>query len=91
MRSTFAYAASVTLAQLLSMATTLAGVVYDPASGIPRLTADEPFALTSVRAPQGALADNWQLALADINSDLAILSDCRARPDRCLSPVAVVF
>lgn len=91
MRSTFAYAALVTLAQLLSMATALAGVVYDPASGIPRLTPDEPFALTSVRAPQGALADNWQLALADIDSDLAILSDCRAWPDRCLSPVAGRF
>jgi predicted transglutaminase-like cysteine proteinase len=91
MRSTFAHAALVALALLLSVVTTLADVVDNPASGLPRLTSDEPFALISVRAPQGALADIWQLALADIDSDLAILSDCRARPDRCLSPVAGRF
>src|SRR5262245_9604670 len=91
MRSTFAHAALVTLAHLLSVVTTLAGGVYDPASGIPQLTSYEPFAWTSVRAPQGALADIWQLALADIDSDLAILSDCRARRDRCRSPAAGRF
>jgi predicted transglutaminase-like cysteine proteinase len=90
-RSTFAHAALVTLAQLLSVATTLAGAVYDPASGMPRLTTDEPFALTGIRAPQGALADNWRLALADIHADLATLSDCRIRLDRCLSPAAGRF
>jgi hypothetical protein len=48
MRCKLASAAVVALAPFLTMATTLAGVVYDPASGLTRLTADEPFVNWSI-------------------------------------------
>jgi predicted transglutaminase-like cysteine proteinase len=69
----------------------IGGVVSDLASDTSRVTTDGPFASTSLRAPEGPLENKWQLALADIYSELAILSDCRARPDRCLSPAATRF
>jgi predicted transglutaminase-like cysteine proteinase len=91
MRSRLACTLLVTLAQLVPLVPTLAGVVSDPVSGLARLTTDEPFTSAGVSAPQGALTDKWQLALAEINSELAILSECWARPDRCLSPAARRF
>jgi predicted transglutaminase-like cysteine proteinase len=83
-----AYLAVVTLSGLFSTLTALAGVVYEPVSDTTRLLTDEPFELVSVRAAEGVLADKWQLALAEINSDLTVLSDCRVRPAQCPSPAA---
>jgi predicted transglutaminase-like cysteine proteinase len=88
MRLKLAYLVVATLAQFLSMLTTQAGVVYDPGSDIPRARADEPFGLSSFLVTEGALSDKWQSAVAEINSDLVLLSDCRVRPDQCSSPAA---
>jgi predicted transglutaminase-like cysteine proteinase len=86
MRAKLAYLAVVTLAGWVSTVTAVAGVVYEGGSDKPYLPADEPFALTSVGAAQGVLADKWQLASAGINADLSILSDCHLRPAQCPSP-----
>jgi predicted transglutaminase-like cysteine proteinase len=92
MRSKLAYAAVLaTLGQLLSTVPTPAGVLSDLVLRLPSLTTDEPFGSTPVRAAVGLLADKWQQALAEINADLAILSDCRVQPNRGCSLAAIRF
>jgi predicted transglutaminase-like cysteine proteinase len=92
MRSKLAYAAVLaTLGQLLLTVPTLAGVLSNSVFRLPPLTTDGPFGSTSVRAPEGLLADKWQRALTEINADLDILSDCRAQPNRGCSLAARRF
>jgi len=92
MRSKLAYAAVLaTLGQLLSTVPTLAGVLSDSVFRLPPLTTDGPFASSSVRAPEGLLADKWQQALTEIDADLVTLSDCRAQPHRNCSLAAIRF
>jgi predicted transglutaminase-like cysteine proteinase len=92
MPSKLAYAAVLaTLGQLHSTVPTLAGSVSDPVFRLPPFTTDEPFGSSTVRGPIGLLADKWQQALTNINADLAILSNCRAQPNRGCSPAATRF
>jgi predicted transglutaminase-like cysteine proteinase len=52
---------------------------------------DEPFASTRIDAPEGSLSQKWHSARAEIQSEIAILSECNAQLDRCSSPAAIRF
>jgi predicted transglutaminase-like cysteine proteinase len=90
-RTTPAGGGIIVLSGFLSATAAIGGGMSRPALDTARLERDQPFASTGVGITQGPLPDKWQLALADIHSEIAILAGCRARPDQCLSPEAARF
>jgi predicted transglutaminase-like cysteine proteinase len=92
MRTKVACAVFTAAAQCLSIAAAIGGELPALAGDAARLERDQPFASTPVVGiPEGPLPDKWELALADIHSEIALLAGCRARPDQCSSPAAVRF
>jgi predicted transglutaminase-like cysteine proteinase len=52
---------------------------------------DEPFASTSIDAPEIPLAEQWRSVWAEIQSDIAALSLCGAQQGRCSSAASIRF
>ena len=51
-------------------------------------SSDEPFGLLTFRAPEGPLWVKWRAIEAEMESEEAVLDQCRSEPDRCASPAA---
>jgi predicted transglutaminase-like cysteine proteinase len=83
LRLAFALAAAVTI---LSPATAVAWVY----KAVPAAT-EEPFASTSIDAPETPLAEQWRSVWAEIQSDITALSQCGTQPGRCSSAASIRF
>jgi predicted transglutaminase-like cysteine proteinase len=79
----FALAAAVTI---LSPAAAGAWVYQAVPAAI-----DEPFASTSIDAPEIPLAEQWRSVWAEIQSDIAALSQCGTQRGRCSSAASIRF
>jgi predicted transglutaminase-like cysteine proteinase len=55
------------------------------------LRADEPFGLSTFRAPEGLLWVKWRKLGIDLRDEAKILAQCEAEPERCANPVAQNF
>lgn len=52
---------------------------------------DEPFGMTTFRAPEGLLWTKWRKLNADLRADQAVESQCRTNLAKCSSPAARSF
>ena len=83
LRLALALAAAVTI---LSPATAGAWIY----KAVPAAT-NEPFASTSIDAPEIPLAEQWRSVWAEIQSDITALSQCGMQPGRCSSAASIRF
>jgi predicted transglutaminase-like cysteine proteinase len=81
LRLALALAAAVTI---ISPATAGAWVY----KAVPAAT-DEPFASTSIDAPETPLAEQWRSVWAELQSDITALSQCGTQQGRCSSAASI--
>jgi predicted transglutaminase-like cysteine proteinase len=80
-----------------SLALALAVTILSPATAgawvykaVPAATG-EPFASTSIDAPETPLAEQWRSVWTELQSDITALSQCGTQQDRCSSAASIRF
>src|SRR5262245_42961327 len=83
--------------RLAAEALALAATLLSPAiagawayEAVPAAT-DEPFASTSIDAPETPLVEQWSSVWAEIQSGFTALSHCGAQPGRCSAAASIRF